>query len=57
MKEYTTTVGADNIVGESYTGKDGKSRVRDVSFFDLILKCGNKPEKAVQDCDANKYED
>ena len=56
MKEYTTTVGADNIVGESYTGKDGKSRVRDVSFFDLMFKCGFIPENAVHDGYAKKFE-
>ena len=56
MKEYTTTVGADNIVGESYTDKDGKSRVRDVSFFDLMFKCGFIPENAVHDGYAKRFD-
>ena len=56
MKEYITTVGADSIVGEDYYDKKGHSRVRDISFFDLMFKCGFITEHAVHDGYAKKFD-
>ena len=40
MREYVTTVASDSMVGEDYNDKEGFGRVRDISFFDLMFKCG-----------------
>ena len=56
MKEYYTTVGGDSMVGEDYTDKDGYSRVRDISFFDLMDKCGFISKHAVKEGNAKNFD-
>jgi hypothetical protein len=56
VKEYYTTVSADSMVGEDYTDKDGIGKVRDITFFDLLHKCGFISEAAVLEGNALNFD-
>ena len=56
MKEYLTTVTGDSMVGEDYNDKDGFGRVRDISFSDLMVKCGFIKEHSVLGGYAEKFD-
>ena len=56
MREYVTTVASDSMVGEDYNDKEGFGRVRDISFFDLMFKCGFISEHAVHDGYAKRFD-